>query len=459
MKRSNLLSVLAKRRQLALGAFCFGLAIGALTFLLRPPVYTSTIQFYVSSQVNSGAQTAYQGAQLSQQRVASYVELITSLATCNDVATTLNSERSPTSICSDLSASGVPDSVLIDVNVDAESPGAATQIANAVGAVFPNVVRLVERTSNGTSPVEVRAVDQAEAPSSPSSAGLATLLALGALLGAGLAVLATLAREATDQAVRSGADIAAALGTPLLGEVISDTALDGGVRGPMVPTDIRAEGLRQIRTNLVFVDVDHAPRVLCVTSARSEEGKTTLALDLASALDWAGDAVVVLDADLRRPSVADRLELDGSIGLSQVLAGNISISKAVQRPSGCSYSVVTSGPIPPNPSELLSSDRMKDLIRELRARYDHVIIDTPPVGQVIDAAGLAPLTDGAVVCARYGVSKRNAVEVAYERLAATGSNLIGLVLTMVSQEQTKPYGEYRGYKAYGQPVKQKTPSE
>ena len=211
------------------------------------------------------------------------------------------------------------------------------------------------------------------------------------------------------------------------------------------PQSPRSEAFRQLRTNLQFLDVDNPHKVIVVTSSMPGEGKTTTLANLAIALASAGQRVLVIEADLRRPKLADLLGLERSVGLTSVLAGRVRVEQAVQHWSGGMFDVLASGPLPPNPSELLASQHMAMLLGDLRERYDLILLDTPPLLPVTDAAAVAPATDGAILVCRYKTTRCAQVERAVEALDAVSVPLLGTVLTMVPKSGPRAYAQYNSY--------------
>jgi succinoglycan biosynthesis transport protein ExoP len=155
--------------------------------------------------------------------------------------------------------------------------------------------------------------------------------------------------------------------------------------------------------------------------------------------------VVVVEADLRRPKVADLLGIERSVGLTSVLSGRVRVDQAVQLWAGGRFDVLASGPLPPNPSELLASQHMKAVLAELRERYDVVLIDTPPLLPVTDAAAVAPATDGAILVCRFKETTRDQVASAAEALQAVSAPLLGTVFTMVPSSGPRAYAQYNAY--------------
>ena len=197
---------------------------------------------------------------------------------------------------------------------------------------------------------------------------------LGLILGAGLVMV----WEALDNTVRQLSDIIEITGVNPIGVIGFDQSAKEKPLAALNLRSTRSESFRAIRTNLQFVDVDHQPKVIVVSSALPSEGKTTTVLNLAITFAQAGQRVCLVEADLRKPRVADYLGIDGSVGLTNVLAGQIPLSEALVPWNRGMLQVLPSGPVPPNPSELLASDQMTQLLTYLRGDFDYVLIDGAP---------------------------------------------------------------------------------
>jgi polysaccharide biosynthesis transport protein len=442
------LRVLRERWRLVVLCLALG-AVGAVAaFLLRPAQYTATLTLYVSSQVGDTAQQAYQGAQLSQQRVTSYVELVGGRRVAEDVVRRLRLPEDPEDVLDRIEAVSTLDSVLIDVSVEDASPERAAELADAVGEVFVDLVDELERPLDPAAPqaVAVRVVQPAVASTDPSSTGLPVLLALGLLTGAALGVGGALLRHALDTSVTTPEQLHRAAGAPNLGTIAHDPEVPRRPPGPKAdPQSPRAEAFRQLRTNLQFVDVDNPRKVLLVTSSMPAEGKTTTIVNLALAMSSAGNRVLVVEGDLRRPKVSELLGLERSVGLTSVLSGRVDVEPVVQPWGGGVFDVLSSGPLPPNPSELLASRQMQELLVELRQQYDVVLIDSPPLLPVTDAAAVAPSTDGAILVCRFKQTSRAEVEAARQALDAVSARLLGTVFTMVPASGPHAYARYNSY--------------
>jgi polysaccharide biosynthesis transport protein len=440
------LKILRERWIIIVVAIAIGLAAATTIWFVRPKEFTADLTMYVSAQTADSTQSAFQGAQLSQERVTSYVRLVTSPRVIEQVARDLRLPESPIDLAEQVTASSALDSVLIDVAVEDRSPERAAAIANAIGRVFTGLVAEIERpTAIGAQPpVAVRVVQPAAPPVLPSSMELPLMLGLGLAAGLVAGMLGALARNALDTSIKSSDQLRGVAGAPNLGTIIFDPQVP---KRPLTvhedPQAPRAEAFRQLRTNLQFIDVDRPHKIIVVTSAMPSEGKTTTLANLAIALATAGHRVLVVDADLRRPKLADLLGLDRSVGLTNVLSGRVAPGQVIQHWAG-GVDVLPSGPLPPNPSELLGSTQMASALRHLGAQYDIVLVDTPPLLPVTDAAAVAPATDGVLLVCRFKTT-REQLGAAVHALEAVSAALLGTVFSMVPATGPRAYAHYNSH--------------
>ncbi|QIK75252.1 CpsD/CapB family tyrosine-protein kinase [Nocardioides piscis] len=204
-----------------------------------------------------------------------------------------------------------------------------------------------------------------------------------------------------------------------------------------------------LRTNMQYVEIDEDQKVIVMTSALPGEGKSTTAINLALSMALADRSVALVEADLRRPRLAPKLDLDGAVGTTSVLLGKVSLDDALQPYGDSGLQVLLCGPVPPNPSELLQSHAMETLLSDLRARFDLVILDAPPLLPVTDAALLANQADGAVVVVRHKKTTKDQLTHALERLEAVGSKALGIVVNRSpASSSSGGYGYGYGY-GYG----------
>jgi capsular exopolysaccharide synthesis family protein len=201
---------------------------------------------------------------------------------------------------------------------------------------------------------------------------------------------------------------------------------------------------RRLRTALLLSAAGRPPKTILLTSVRMEDGKTTTATNTAISLAQLGASVVLVDCDLRKPAVHEVFGVPRNIGLSTYLARNMEIDEVTQTLPTQNLRLIPAGPIPPNPAELLSSERMKRLLAELSERYDHVVIDSPPLGSVTDAVILSAMVDGVILVVHGGRNSRHAVQRACNELSAVGARVFGIVLNNVDLRR-EGYDQYYYY--------------
>lgn len=413
-----------------------GVVVGAgaalLTSLLQTSLYTSSTQLFVSTRGAASTSDAFQGSQFSQERVTSYARLLTGEELASRIADRLDLEQTPLELSEQITATAVPDTVLIDVAVIDSSAEQAQRIADAVGSEFTSFVAELETTDDGSpSLVQVRVTDPPEvsdAPSSPQTARNVVLGALvGLLVGTGLAIL----RARLDRTVKNPDEVIGLAGAPVIGTVLRDDVLEKQHTIDRASTSRTAEDYRQLRTNLQFLNVDEPPKVIMVSSALPSEGKTTAVVNLGLALADAGRKVTIVEADLRKPKVTRYLGLVGGVGLTNILAGTADLDEVVQRYGTGELSVIAAGPTPPNPGELLASSHMFALLDKLRAENDFVLVDAPPLLPVADSTGLAVFMDGVLLSVRYGSTRKEQLQQAAATLERVGARTLGVILNIV----------------------------
>lgn len=305
--------------------------------------------------------------------------------------------------------------------------------------------------AEGASGLNVSAVEsavQSGLPVEPNKrTTLAYALVLGALVGSMLAFL----RDWMDQRLQSAEEIKAVLGVPVLGAVPhiagSVSASERGMYLHNEPMSDVAEAYRTVRTAVYFGNDGVVPRTILVTSPAPGDGKTTLASNLAIAMAQAGNRILLLDADFRKPTQHKIFEIDKRIGLSNVLAGTSQLSEVIHTTKVPGLDVLPCGPIPANPSEILNSQTFADLLEELVGQYDHVLLDSPPVMPVTDARILAASCDATVLALRAHRTTVKGAMYTRDILHAVGSQLLGVVVNDIPRRR----GLYGYYYGYGEP--------
>lgn len=405
-----------------------GLLVGALLgfgySLLQPRVYASSSTGYVTVGEGSGIDDVISGSAAAKEKANAYLSLIKSSAVADEIIAAnpeLNLTRGE--IQGNLNANVDTNSALINVSATASSPEAAQALANSSLEAVAKVVNDFE----GSSSVRVIPLEDATLNPSPISPDTAKLILIGAGLGFALVLAAVMLRRTVDTKLRTRDDATKAADAGVLGVLpVSEELSEENILHAK-NDHISQEAIRQMRTNLRFVNVDNPPRSIIVTSAEPGEGKSTVSTSLARALADAGQPTVIIDADLRRPTIAKKFKVDSKVGLTQVLAGQVELADAVREFEDTQLFILPAGRIPPNPSELLGSDKMRQLIHELSQEFT-VVIDVPPVLPVTDAALLSTAVDGVVLVGAVGKTRKENLAEAAKNLRAVQASILGLVI-------------------------------
>ena len=401
--------------------------------MLTKPTYTAETQLFVAIQGSGSIQELQQGNTFGQARVQSYVKTVNSPMVLQPAIDSLGLRLTAEQLSQQVQASTDLDTVLINISVADESPVQAAAVAQAVASSLISAVDTLEKPRVGdSSPVSLSIIKPATAPSSPSAPNTRTNLILGLIAGLALGILTAILRTTLDTRIRGESDLRDITDAPLLGGISFDP---DATKKPLLTQTAqqspRAESFRQLRTNLQFANISGTAKTVLVTSSLPGEGKSTTATNLAIALAQAGQSVCLIDADLRRPMIDDYLGLNGSAGLTTALVGRADVNELLQPWGDDSLYVLTSGQIPPNPSELLGSSEMRDLILRLEQAFDTVVIDAPPLLPVTDAAVLSQHVGGVVLVVGSHKLRHQDLRKSIDALEMVGSNILGIVLNQL----------------------------
>ena len=435
-----------------------GLLGGGLLTTLIKPTYTAETELFVAIQNSGSVQELQQGNSFSQARVQSYVRTVESPVVLQPAIDALGLSITAKELASRVTATSDLNTVLIGISVSDASPAQAAALAQAVADSLVKAVDSLEKPkTGGVSPVSLSIITPATAPLLPSAPNSKLNLLIGLLLGLGIGIGIAILRSRLDNRIRGEADLRLVTDAPLLGGITFDQAAsDRPLLTQAVPQSPRAESFRQLRTNLQFANIAGHAKTVLVTSSLPGEGKSTTATNLAISLAQAGQKVCLVDADLRRPMVDEYLGLDRNAGLTTALLGRAEVEELLQPWGEDHLHVLTSGQIPPNPSELLGSDNMRQLIRGLEQIFDTVVIDTPPILPVTDAAVLAQQAGGVVVVVGVDSTRRNELERSITALELVGADLLGIVLNRLPAKGGDAYSY--SYVAYGSNLGQHDPN-
>ncbi len=351
---------------------------------------------------------------------------------------------------------------LLDLNEKAIQYGVLRREVESAQNIYEMLIKRFKETSlsENMKAGNIRIIDKAEVPKTPvkPQKRLSIILAMivGLFGGTGLAFFL----EYLDNTIKTPDDLKQYLNIPDLGPVPLFAAENKGSPGKgkdrtpdlialNSPKSTASESYRGIRTNILFSTAESVPQVILVSSAGPKEGKTITVANVAITMAQAGSKIIILDCDMRRPEIHNFFGATRDRGMSNILVGLDNIGEIIQNTKIPNLDVITSGPIPPNPSEMLGSKRMESLLVALRKKYDHIIIDSPPVTAVTDAVVLSKSADGVIIVIRTGYMARQIVKNGIGQLNNVGAHIIGAVLNGIDVSSGKySYYYYQYYRYY-----------
>lgn len=432
------------RSTLAVLFLCVALSAGFT--LLQAPTYTANSAVFLTVESGGTAGELSQGATYAERQVKSYVTVATTAVVLDPVIDELDLDLTPNQLAKKLTITSPTSTSVIKISAQDSSPQQAAALGNAVARSLQDAVQeLSPPGPDGTRMVSATVIDQAVVPTTPSAPNPVTNIALGVLLGLLLGFGQALLRNILDTRIRTNDDVERVTDAPVLASIGRlDTTADR-VENATGTQWANAEAYRRLRTNVGFVGLGGERRSsIVVTSSVAGEGKTQTVTNLARVLAQAGESVLLIDADLRRPQVASRMGLDSELGLSDVLSSRGTLEDLTIEVAP-NLAVLTAGTVPPNPSELMGSQAMAQLLANAESKYDYVLFDSPPLLPVTDAVVLGAQTGGAIVVSRSGKVRRPQLEGAFGLMEAGGVTLLGVVLNDVSTGSGNGYGSYDGY--------------
>jgi capsular exopolysaccharide synthesis family protein len=426
---------------LALGPILGGAAAVAITSF-QPRIYSTNALLFVN-QASSGGIVTYNDALLSQQLVKTYSQMADEPIVFEAVRQRLHLTYDNTTMDQMVSVRPIPQTQLFEVVVQGTNPEEIRDIANTLADVFIQQQRALQPAGQSISPVRV--AQPALTPAAPISPRPAVNVALGVLVGLLLSAAIVRAIEYMDDTVKTPDDLERATGLQTLALVTNVGGKPGEAARALIghPSGGSAEAYRLLRTNLEFAAAGAPLRTILVTSSGPREGKSTTSTNLSVALAQAGKRVTLVDADLRRPSLHRVFGTPNDRGLSTLLLDPDTYDlPRVDVADVDGLSVVPSGPLPPNPAELLASWRFTRVLERLRECSDVVVIDSPPVLSVADAIAIAGRVDGTIVVVDSRHTRPTTAQQGVQAITRSGTRMLGGVLNRLSDHSDGYYYYY-----------------
>lgn len=438
MDLQQLLRVLRVRWKFIVVTLVIGSVLSTAFALTRSPSYESTGRIFIVAP-NGSSGDAFPTL-LVTQRASSYADLAKDPALLQKVLNRLQEPIPLAELSSRISVSVVVDTQIVQVTATGDTPQEAKDIADATVAQVLSLVATLERpTDDKPAAVVGRAAGDPTLNSSPVGPPMILYLIIGTLLSLMIGLMGAVLRDRLDLTIKAREDVEAVTGAPVISALPLDSSVARDRRSKVKPDSPLAEAFRVLRANLRFANLDGNGQMILVTSALPNEGKTLTAINLAQSLAATGQSVLLIDCDLRSPNVASNLGLENGVGMLSVLLNQVPLREAIQGDvSG--LDVLPTGPRPPNPSEVLETDAVANLLSSVRELYDAVVLDAPPLLPVADASALAGLVDGVLVCARWGSVDADELQRSAALLDRLGAKLLGVVMTQVRGRATVAYG-------------------
>lgn len=391
--------------------------------------------------------------EVNNQLIIDYRELLRTKMVSREVISQLNLDVPEDVIRGGVSVSTISDSRMFSITFTSPDPEFAAKVVNQLADVLVVKAKEIIQVDN------VVVIDRAEVPTSPISPNARRNTMMAGLLGVMAALGLIFLLEFLDRTFKKSEELERKLGLPVLGEVpefegepriskkkrakqpaVLPKTLSRNLVSHLHPKSAASEAYRSIRTNLHYAGVDRPLKSLVVTSPTIADGKSTTASNIAVSMAQAGSRVLLLDGDLRKPKLHRYFGLANAHGLTSMLVDEKTVDEVVQSVEGMpNLSVITSGPIPPNPSELLLSEKLKHTLEALTERFDFVVMDSPPAAQVTDSAILSKMADGVLLVVSAGETAIDATFHAVKALQAVQARIVGTLLVKVSYEKSKYY--------------------
>jgi receptor protein-tyrosine kinase len=429
------IKIIARRKGIVLATILIALMVAHVLTSRTTPVYEASIKLLVSQKQvvapNQPATDPYQVMIMNEKLAKTLSEILQGRVIAEEVIEKLDLSVEPIDLLKKISAEPVSDTQIINLTVNDKNPKQAARIANTMGDIFTKTVKDMEPSSRA--PVVIKVVEPAIASKEPVRPKPALNAIAGLLFGLTAGIGLAFLLERLDTSVKAAEDIERLTGLVSLGVIpvvkTKETLLSNS------KNFLLSESFRSLSINIKNLNYDKSAQTIIVTSPGLREGKTSISINLAIALAQVGEKVLIVDCDLRRPQVHEILGLPNDVGLANLLAGQTAVDIILQQTSIDGLTVITSGPVPLNTAELLTSERMKEVLQETKSAYDFVILDSPPALAVTDAVILAPQTDGVLLVASFGKTDKESFLAAKVALEKAGARVIGFVINGASEHE------------------------
>lgn len=446
MKLKEYLHLLRRNAVLLIVAALLGGLGGFGASALLPTAYTARTELFVSVATSGDPYELQMGSSFIQERIQTYVDMADTAPVLQPVIDQLGLRTTPEDLAPHIAAYSDPRTVLISVEATEGNPADAARVSGAVADSLVEVIGTMENpTGEEDSRIRMTVSNPPAPPVLPDGLSPWMYLAIGVTVGLALGLGLALLRSALDNKLRTRADIERLTSASVLAAVPEDPNIgEHPLIADLPIDDPRGEAFRRLRTNLRFAQVDDTNSAILVTSAQAQEGKSSTSINLAIALAQAGNRVALVDVDLRQPTIAKKLGLENSAGLTTALLGAVDVAEMLQPWGQDELYILTAGVMPPNPAELLDSRAMSTLVARLTEEFDVVILDGPPLLPVADGLALAKLVGRVLIVAGVGQVRLTDLQETLKCLDVLSAP-VNLILNRVPRTGVEMSGYYQRY--------------
>lgn len=409
------------------------------------PVYEAKISVVIGKAAGISDNSSYNLSDVTmyQKLVKTYAKVAKSENVAESALDLMDIDLTTEELLEMLSVSPQEDTQIMDINVQSINPEEAKKIVSSITIAF--IERAEELIPNGN----IEILDQPKIPKKPVKPNKKLNVLIAFFLGLMISVGLVFVLEYMDNSIKTKEEVEKYLDLPVVGiipEHVSEQGEKEFLEVTIEPKSVSAEAFRTLRTNIQYSSIDKEVKTIMLTSSGTSEGKTSTSGNFAFILANSNKKVLVIDCDMRKPSIHRKLRISNSKGLSDFLTGKVTFEEAVQLVETNLY-VMTSGLVPPNPSEMLSSNKMREFLVSVKNEFDYIIIDTPPIIAVTDAQVLAGIVDGVILVVALNEADKDAVVRAKELLVMANANILGVVLNKTKSLIGKGY-DYRNQYYY-----------
>jgi len=423
----------------------------AISTYFITPQYASNLSLYVTNSNNMSGASSSSDLNYSSRLARTYIIILKEATVREQVANKLHTQVTAGKLASMVTLESVDDTEVIKISATSSDPELSAEICNVYGSVAPEVLQRVVKAGS------VEIIGKAKAAGSPVSPDVNKNTFYGAAAGVAAAIAIVLLRVLIDNTVQSEEEFKRIIGIPVWASIPSFTnsakdkrhkssdaaALRRTIINSQTPFAI-TEAYKNARTSMSFTITDSSAKAVVITSCEPDAGKSTTVANLAMTMAKTNAKVLIVDSDLRKPIQHKYFKIDNSRGLSGVLAGHYSVGSCIKEVAKNLY-LMPSGVIPPNPSELIASRNMSQLIKELKNVYDYIFFDAPPASVVTDATVLAPKVDGVVFIVRQNRTEYSDVQKIIDDIRRLDGKILGTIITDSSNFSSIGLSRYKAY--------------